>query len=270
MLAGASNQETRNAAPHAHFIAAALRGLAGAAAAVLPVRWGLTAKLERFASPPVHGVDFGALRRLRPVSNLYGWDRGTPVDRYYIEKFLDGHREAIRGRVLEISENTYTKKFGAGRVTGSDVLHYNDPAPPVTIVADLTNAPEIEDNSYDCIIITQTMMMIYDYKAAVETIHRILKPGGTVLATMAGLTQIADPPWRDSWYWGFTKGSATRIFNDTFTDGQVEVQVYGNVLSTISFLQGLAAEELTKSELDFGDPDYQMLIGVAATKTSVD
>lgn len=106
------------------------RRIADAAASVLPAQWRLTAKLERFASPPVNGVDFGAFRRLKPISNLYGWDRGTPVDRYYIEKFLDKHRDAIQGHVLEISEDTYTKKFGGDRVAQIDILHYNDPAPP--------------------------------------------------------------------------------------------------------------------------------------------
>lgn len=244
------------------------RRIADAAASVLPAQWRLTAKLERFASPPVHGVDFGTFRRLKPISNLYGWDRGTPVDRYYIEKFLDKHRGSIHGHVLEISEDTYTKKFGDDRVTKIDILHYNDPAPPVTIIADLSDAPQIESNSFDCVIITQTMMVIYDYNAVVETIHRILKPGGTVLVTMAGLTQIADEDWRNNWFWGFTYASATRVFNDIFKGGEVEVQTYGNVLTTISFLQGLAAEELTRAELEFEDPDYQMLIGVSAKKAA--
>ncbi len=245
-----------------------LKWVTGAAASFLPKHWRLTEKLEQIASPRLHKVDFGALRRLKPISRLYGWERGTPVDRYYIEKFLGGHGAAVSGRVLEISEDTYTKKFGGEGVTSIEVLHYDDPAPPVTIVADLTDAPHIASNSFDCVIITQTLMMIYDYNAAVETIHRILKPGGTVLVTMAGLTQIADEPWRNSWYWGFTQGSARRIFNDIFKGGQVEVRSYGNVLATISFLQGLAAEELTRAELDFEDPDYQMLIGVAAKKAS--
>lgn len=240
----------------------------GAAASVLPARWAVTAKLEQIASPPVHGVDFGDFRRLSPVSRLYGWDRGTPVDRYYIEKFLNDQRGAIRGHVLEVSENTYTKKFGGEQVTANDVLHYDNPEPPVTIVGDLTNAPHIPSNAFDCLIITQTLMMIYDFNAAIQTLHRILKPGGSVLCTVPGLSQIADPPWRSTWHWGFTQSSAQRMFSDVFGDEAVTVEVYGNVLSTISFLQGLAAEELTRAELELRDPDYQMLIAVKATKAA--
>lgn len=41
-----------------------------------------------------------------------GFGRGTPIDRYYLESFLSAHSKDIKGDVLEIAENTYTKKFG--------------------------------------------------------------------------------------------------------------------------------------------------------------
>jgi hypothetical protein len=46
----------------------------------------------------------------------------------------------------------------------------------------------------------------------------------------------------------------------------VSVAPYGNVLSAIAFLHGLAAEELRPEELDHHDPDYQVLIAVRAVK----
>lgn len=186
--------------------------------------------------------------------------------RHYIEDFLACHSDAIHGHVLEISEDTYTRKFGGERVSKIDVLHYDNPAPPATLTGDLTDAPHIPSNTFDCVIITQTLMLLYDLPSTIRTLHRILKPGGTVLATMAGLTQIADPQWRDTWYWGLTRGSGRRTFADVFGDDQVMVKSYGNVLSTVAFLHGLAQEELTKQELDFEDQDYQMLIGVCARK----
>ncbi|MEO0525283.1 MAG: methyltransferase domain-containing protein [Pseudomonadota bacterium] len=216
--------------------------------------------------PPVRGVNFGDFRRLKPISRQYGYDRGDPIDRYYIEKFLHAHRHIIVGRVLEVSENTYTRKFGGDNVEVSDVLHYDDPSPPATLTGDLTDAAHIPSDHFDCIIITQTLMLIYDLPAALETLHRILKPGGTVLATLPGLSQIADPAWLHTWHWGFTYGSAERLFENAFPDGEVEVKTFGNVLSTIAFLQGLAQEELTPEELDHNDPEYQMLIAVAARK----
>jgi len=228
--------------------------------------WIVALRQGRRPSPVVGGVDFGDLRRLSPIGPMYGWERGDPVDRYYIEKFLDGRRAAIRGRVLEISEDTYSRRFGGDRVETIDVLHLDDPAPPVTILADLSDAPHIPSDTFDCVIITQTLMVIYDFARVVETLHRILKPGGAVLATTAGLTQIADPAWRTTWYWGFTAASATRMFEDVFGKGRVEVATYGNVLSTVAFLHGISKDELRPAELDHVDPEYQMLISVAARK----
>ncbi|MFN4128216.1 MAG: class I SAM-dependent methyltransferase [Paracoccaceae bacterium] len=231
------------------------------------IRRALSRAAGHFLGPAKNDVDFGDLRRLTPISRSYGYDRGAPVDRYYIEKFLDTHRDRIFGTVLEISENTYTKKFGGDRVTHSDVLHYNDPSPPATVIGDLTDAPHLPSNHYDCIIITQTLMFIYDVRAAVETLHRILKPGGTVLATQAGLSQIAEEEaWNDTWHWAFTRASMCQMFGDAFPGGDVEVKTHGNVLSTIAFLHGLSFDELTEAELDRTDPEYQMLISVAARK----
>jgi SAM-dependent methyltransferase len=220
----------------------------------------------RLLAPSKNRVDFGDLRRLGPISRTYGYDRGEPVDRYYIKHFLDAHSHRIFGTVLEISENTYTQMFGGDRVTQSDVLHYDDPSPPATVTGDLTDAPHLPSDHYDCVIITQTLMLIFDVPAALNTLHRILKPGGTVLATQAGLTQIADGSWNDTWHWGFTRASANRLFSDAFPGGSVDVRTYGNVLSTIAFLQGLSFDELTTGELDFTDPEYQMLIAVEARK----
>ncbi len=233
-------------------------------------RWIIAAKTGTLLHPKVGQVDFGDLRRDKPLSRMYGWDRGTPVDRYYIEMFLKNHAGLIQGDVLEISEDTYTRKFGGDRVSRNEVLHYDDPSPPATLVGDLTDAPHIADNQFDCIIITQTLMLIYDLPKAIETLHRILKPGGTVIATMAGVTAVADPDWRHIWYWSFSESSGRRMFEDGFPGGAVEAVSFGNVLSATGFLQGLAMEELTTSELDLKDPDYQLLVGVVARKADGD
>ena len=226
----------------------------------------LRVKLGHPLSPLTGRIRFGDFRRLVPISRIYGWDRGTPVDRHYIEAFLSAHSHLIRGRVLEVSENTYTRKYGGEDVTASDVLHYDDPSPPATVTGDLTDAPHLPSDSFDCVIITQTLMLIYDLPAAIRTLHRILKPGGTVLVTVAGVTQIADREWRDVWYWSFSAASAKRLFEDGFPGGEVRSEAFGNVLTTMAFLHGIGQEELTRDELDHADPDYQLIVGVAARK----
>jgi glycosyltransferase involved in cell wall biosynthesis/peptidoglycan/xylan/chitin deacetylase (PgdA/CDA1 family)/SAM-dependent methyltransferase len=216
--------------------------------------------------PLVGKARFGDLRRVRPISSKWGIDRGRPIDRYYIENFLAQHASIIRGWVLEIGDNSYTKAFGGDRVLVSDVLHVAEGNPMATIVGDLTCADHIPSDSFDCIILTQTLQLMYDTRAAIETLRRILKPDGVLLATFPGITHTARDEWAASWYWHFTTLSARRLFEEVFPPSQVQVECHGNVLASAAFLYGLAVDELDKAELDYRDPDYELLITVKAVK----
>ncbi|MEZ5291892.1 MAG: glycosyltransferase [Vicinamibacterales bacterium] len=211
-------------------------------------------------------VDFGALRRVEPVSRQWGFDRGLAVDRFYIERFLETHAADIRGRVLEIEDRMYTTRFGGGRVGVSDVLHVNHDNPKATIVGDLTRADHIPSDTFDCVILTQTLQLIFDTRAALATLHRILAPGGVLLATFPGITRVSGEEWGGSWYWSFTSASARRLFAEPFGAGGATIEAHGNVLAASAFLYGLAVEDLTRAELEHRDPDYEMLITARAVK----
>ena len=211
-------------------------------------------------------VWFGGLRYPTPINPAFGRDSGTPVDRAYIERFLVEHSEAIQGRVLEVGDDAYTRSFGGERVTSSDVLHATG-APEASIVADLASAPEIPSDSFDCVILTQTLHYIFDMKAAIAEVHRILAPGGAVLCTVPGISQIS--PWdMDQWgdRWRLTTLSARELFETAFSPAEVEVTSFGNVLASVALLEGIPAEKLTSKELDHHDDDYQLVVCVAATK----
>jgi SAM-dependent methyltransferase len=215
---------------------------------------------------PVGKVDMGSFRRLSPISRQWGMDRGLPINRYYIENFLARHQGDIHGHVLEIQDALYTQKYGGSQVTESDILHVKEGAPGATIIADLTDAQQIPSDTFDCLIITQTLQLIYDVRSAVRTMKRILKPGGVALVTVPGLDPALDEEWAKSWHWTLTTASAARLFEEVFPADNVLVEAWGNVLAAIAFLQGLAAEELAKKELDYVDPAYQVLVAVRAVK----
>ena len=61
-----------------------------------------------------------------PLSDHWGYDRGTPVDRWYIERWLSGQARDIRGSVLEAMDSRYTARFGTG-VTESARRHSGAP-----------------------------------------------------------------------------------------------------------------------------------------------
>lgn len=220
-----------------------------------------------FRSTPRAGrVRFGDLRRTEPISRSFGYDRGLPIDRYYIERFLARRAADIQERVLEVGDDSYTRRFGGATVTQRDVLHVHEGNAAATIVADLAHAPQIASDAFDCIILTQTLHLVYELKAAVNTLHRILKPGGTLLATVPGITQTSADSWAETWYWAFTTLSVRRLFETHFPPGALEVDAWGNVLAATAFLQGIATEELSDKELDHRDPHYQVLITLRAQK----
>lgn len=213
------------------------------------------------------GLSFGDFRRLTPISLVFGFDRGTPLRRFFIEKFLEEYAADIQGCVLEVGEDTYTSRYGGNRVLKSEVLHVTQGNPKATIVADLTSADFISSDSFDCIILIQTLQCIWDIRAAVRTLYRILKPGGVILLSLPGITQASRydmDRWGD--YWRFTTQSAHRLFEEIFRPENLKIVAYGNVLVASASLYGLAVEDLRPEELDFSDPDYQVLITVRAYK----
>jgi len=206
-------------------------------------------------------------RRLTPVSRRFGLDRGTPIDRYYIKGFLARHDAEVRGRVLEIGDNDYTQEYGAGRVTHGDVLGATKENRRTTIVGDLQTGDGVASEAYDCIILTQTLQLLFQPAAAIRHVHRALAPGGVVLVSAPGITQISRydmDRWGD--YWRFTSLALRRLFETDFDPASVQVEAHGNVWVAHAFLQGMAAEELTANELDYFDRDYEVVITVCARK----
>jgi glycosyltransferase involved in cell wall biosynthesis len=218
-------------------------------------------------APAVGRVRLGDLRRIQPLGRRFGYDRGQPVDRYYIERFLAARAADVRGRVLEVKDDRYTRRFGGERVSRSDVLHLVAGNPKATIVADLTKPDTLPADTFDCAIITQVLPFIRDPQAAVQTLQRIVAPGGAVLATVPGISQI-DRHEMERWgdYWRFTSLSARLLFESAFGAEHVTVEAHGNVLAATALLYGLAREELTDAELQARDPDYEVIIAIRAVK----
>ncbi len=223
---------------------------------------------HRLQWPRTGAVDFAALRRTTPISAIFGMDRGRPIDRYYIEAFLEAHASDIRGRAMELGDATYIKRFGGDAVEQVDVLHVVEGNPDATIIADLTDCDHVPSESFDCIIFTQALQMIFDMPAAMRNLYRILKPGGVVLLTTHGTSKIARRLGRDDWgeYWRLTAQGLEALVAHTSPDAELEVTSYGNVLSASAFLYGLAVEDLETEELDICDEDFEVILGARIRK----
>ncbi len=200
-----------------------------------------------------------------PVSASFGFDRGQPVDRYYIEKFLSKHQNCISGDVIEVGGTDYSLKYGK-QVNTSKVLHYSAESGH-EIIADLSKPHCVDKEIADCFIIPQTYQFIYDTGSAVANSMRILRPGGCVLATVPGITPISVEDY-ESWgqYWSFTEMSIRRLFEGAGELSELEVITYGNIKSATAFLYGYASHELSRKDLDSCDMRYPVIIGVKAVK----
>lgn len=218
--------------------------------------------------PPPGRVRFGDMRRLSPFSSHWGSERGLPIDRHYIENFIASNSHCIKGRVLEFGDNRYTIEYDNEKITAADIINLDESTnPQSTIIADIVNAPHIPSNTYDCIIFTQTLQFIYEYKKAIETLYRILAPGGVLLATFPGISQTTGTIWDRYWCWNFTALSAENIFKEFFPEENLAVSGHGNLICAAGFLYGLSEKELTPEELAYHDPRYEIVITVKAVKS---
>jgi SAM-dependent methyltransferase len=231
-----------------------------------PLRRWLSLRKRRLAAVPL-GEDWAGLRRLEPVSRQFGIERGDPIDRFYIERFLGEHARDVKGRVLEIGDDLYTRRFGGNRVEQSDVLHAVAGNPLATLVGDLARPEALPADSFDCILCTQTLTHIFDLRGAVRGLHRMLRPGGVALVSVPGISPISRHDmerWGD--FWRFTTLSLRRLFTEAFPADSVAVEPHGNLLASIAFLHGLAAQDLRRDELEARDPDFELLLTLRAVK----
>jgi SAM-dependent methyltransferase len=230
-----------------------LRALPGDLDVTLPPR------LRRLRRPAWHGATHG-----RPVSE-WGWERGGPVDRYYVDAFLSAHRQDVTGRVLEVRDRRYTERWGSA-VSVSDVVDVDPDLPGVTWVADLTTGDPIPDGRYDCFLLTQTLQFVYDVPAVLRTAHRVLAPAGTLLATLPVTSRLSLSSGSEVDFWRFTPASGRRLFGEVFGPGNVEVTSSGNLRATIAFLRGMSHQEIPATALDEPDDRSPLLVCVRARK----
>jgi SAM-dependent methyltransferase len=209
---------------------------------------------------------FGDLARTTPISRHFGYDRGKPVDRRYVESFLATHAGDIRGRVLEIGDSSYTRRFGAERVLAAEVLNRFPGHPATTFVGDLADGADLPSDAFDCIVLTQTLHLLFDMPAAVRTLHRILKPGGVLLATVPWASPIDRGEWGESWYWSVSPNALEKLLALAFDPADTRVTPYGNVQVATAFLYGLAEHELPEAAYDVHDPHCPVIVAGRAVK----
>lgn len=224
-------------------------------------------KLAARAVRRFHGsvaMSIGRIASERPLSSNWGYDRGTPIDRYYIEAFLAQHSSDVSGRVLEIQEDDYSRRFGGSAVTEQEILNIDSNNPRATIIGDLADPATLPDGQFDCIILTQTLHLVFDMAKSIANIRRSLRPGGVVLITVPGITPVCPDSGYD-WFWSLTEESLRRLLAQSFDKDRTTVAAYGNLFSATAFLHGAAVEEVSRRKLDPVDISYPVTIAARAS-----
>lgn len=199
-----------------------------------------------------------------PLSCNWGFDRGTAIDRHYVDVFLAEHATDVRGNVLEVAEDSYSRRFGGDRIERQDILDVDPGNPRATIVGDLARERVLPEAGFDCIILTQTLHLIYDIPAAVAQLRRALRPRGVLLITVPGITRVDPGEWRDSWYWSLTPASLSRLLLGSFDRDKVGVTSYGNLYAATAFLHGAAVQDVSVHKLAVADPAYPVTVAARA------
>lgn len=238
----------------------ALRRLAGR---VVPPSARTTVRRLVLNDPPRPPLLFGRprwgnLRRTQPFSAIYGFDRGTPIDRTYIADFLATYSSDIRGEILEIGGTTYSGTLEKSGAATTHVLDIDPSNRRATIIADLAEPGSLPEARFDCFLLVQTLQYVHDVDAGLRNAWRALVPGGTLLITVPTVSKV-DAGLRETDLWRFTPAGLEHVLEVACPDGRIEVRGYGNLLATSAFLTGLSTGELSDDEIRFDDPDFPLL-----------
>lgn len=199
----------------------------------------------------------------QPLSRKFGFDRGTPIDRYWIESFVRQNSKHIRGTCLEITDSFYTQKYGTGNVVSTDILDIDTSNKNATIYGDLRNLKRISDNTYDCVILTHVLGLIDNCELAANECFRILKPGGILILTSSCLGPILG----EKVFWRFTPHSIRYLFAPLFGEKNMQIETYGNALSGQYFWSGFSQEDINTKDLEYNDPQFPCIVAMIARKS---
>jgi hypothetical protein len=225
------------------------------------------AKLKPYVGRMRNGAGrprWGDLKRRRPVSDHYGFDRGLPVDRRYIEVFLTAHSARVRGDVLEVLRPEYTERFGAAGVR-SHVVDINPGNRRATVIADLCQAGSLPAAAYDCIVLTQTLQFLAAPDRGLANLWQSLRLGGALLLTVPCAARI-DTTAPDGDFWRWTPAGLALLVNQHCPGGAIQVSAAGNLVASVAALMGLAVEDLQPGDLDGDDPDFPLIACAVAIK----
>jgi SAM-dependent methyltransferase len=212
-------------------------------------------------TPASHQIAMGDMRRSIPFCPSYGYSRGTPIDRYYLARFVDKVRPLVIGRALEIGGRKGNHRL-YGFTETSDYLTMDlEHDEHSDIVGDAQNANEKYNSTFDSIVLFNVLEHCEKPWLVARNAHAWLKPGGRLFALVPTVQRLHRDPMD---YWRLMPDAMQSILGDF---ENVEVSTFGNLLTVNAALYGIAAEELRDYELNDINPEYPVVTCAVAYKS---
>jgi SAM-dependent methyltransferase len=194
-----------------------------------------------------------------PYSRRFGKERGTPVGRYYVEKFLRENADSISGCCLEFGEDRYKSYFP--KITEHKIVDIIE-RPGVDYVCDIHEPKGMPINYFNAIICTQVFEHLAYPEKAAKSLYELMAPGGILLLTAPFIAPVHYVPTD---YRRFTPECLEMIIGES--GFIVETASFGgNSLVCTGSLLGMVQEDFTINELEKVDPVYPYNVLIRAKK----
>jgi SAM-dependent methyltransferase len=167
---------------------------------------------------------------------VYGLDRGTPIDRALIDRYLRSVSPFVHGHALEVERDRYATKLGA---TSVDIVDIDGTNPFANVVVDLCDDGSLPSGRYDVVILTQTLQYLRRPDAALRNAARALRPGGLLLVTVPVTSRIDPVAGSDDDFWRWTPAGLSTLLQTVVPEARIEIVGLGGVVATVGFTLGL-------------------------------
>ena len=210
---------------------------------------------------PLTGMlDWGDFKRFTPFCPDFGLTRGTPIDRVYLDKFIAKIASTVTGSALEIGGLSDNKTlYGFHACTEYHGLDLKE-APGVSYVGDAHDTALFDAGSFESILLFNVLEHCYAPQKVIDNIFCWLKPGGKCFLMVPNAQRVHDYP---ADYWRPLPDGIKYLFREY---KEMQLYVYGNPVTLMASMMGVAAEELASNEIDPHHPEYPVVTCVVATK----
>ena len=201
------------------------------------------------------------LKSIKIYSEKFGFDRGTPIDRYYINTFLENLKlENSFNRSLEFGEIHYSDRFKV-----KEKYFLSHPAYETRAISskqisfDLNSAHNYDGIKFDLILSTNVINFTKNPFVSIKHHMDMLNSGGTLVLTASASMPISKfdaERWGD--YWRIAPDGLNQLLRTL--NCEYDIHSFGSFVTSIAFLCGLSAEEVDPLDLNENDDRYPIIV----------